>query len=262
MGITSGLRQQICVLPEAKSNLWQNPPGPSRKQTHSFCSARQLPSTCACSSKLPSSGHFGCKWRSCTIWAFVVVCCLRSVSGQSRNTALCTEMWSGTAAFGHSTPSPPTLLLSAHQSWCLEKLVREVDVLLEKSAWGTACRGLLGKCEYVLAAHTAFVHIMEQALQPSANAQHTSDPAFKAALRTLDVRMVLGAAVIDTEISRSRATANSTHVKQAGGPGSLETDIVGQVLRSAPENPLTFSDLSKRMAQFRRHRSDSVDKSD
>ena len=84
-------------------------------------------------------------------------------------------------------------------------------VLLDKDKWGTATKGLLGNSEYVVASMAGFNHIMECALGQQ-EAQEVSGCSWKAAMRFLDLRMVLADAIV-TLHQKCQCVVESFHLR-------------------------------------------------
>ena len=137
-------------------------------------------------------------------------------------------------------------------------LLRLKKSWIHDAAWGSVMKGVLGKTEYVVCAQSALCQIMETALlsvpDSECAASMLSDCALKASLRFLDMRMALGAAVLDTEVRALRAPSAPRAGFDAtpGGPAPHpDADTVGRILRAVPADPITYSDLSNHLAHYR-----------
>eukprot|EP00435_Cladocopium_sp_Y103_P034170 s309_g8.t1 len=169
--------------------------------------------------------------------------------GSSRaplRTDLCQRLWEGTADFGHHIAKPPNLICRRYLSGWLESLVHELDVLLDIGGWGTATKAVLGKVETVVAAYAGLNHVMARSLEPACGCE-VSACSFKAAIRFFDLRMALGTSVIDAEATDSAAPAPSSDPALPS-----QEDLLGRILRSCPEDPITYTDMSKHLVRFRK----------
>ena len=177
------------------------------------------------------------------------------LSRSQLRTDILQRAWTHAAdVYGHSVTTLPRLCFSHLQGVALEGLVREVEVLVDTGGWGTASKGLLGKVEYIVASTAAFNHILESSLSSSSDSPPVvvSDCSIKAAMRFLDLRMLLGATVIDAEAAATPLPSKSETAHQTSEHADPDLATIGRVLRACPEDPLTFTDMSKHMVQFRK----------
>ena len=183
------------------------------------------------------------------------------------NSTLCADLWRGAAercGHGRASDSLEDLLFAPGQDLWLEDLLHATDVLLDEGGWGSCARGLLGKCEHVVGTHAALNHMMEVAYT-GRDASETSDCAVKAAIRFFDLRMALGAAVIDAEVA---CQVNATPAPKRPMDQNLtaahpEANSIGKVLRAVPQDPITYrvicrhtwrnSDRIKRVRRAKRY---------
>ena len=132
----------------------------------------------------------------------------------------------------------------------MEDLFLAMEPLMAGQEWGTAVRGLLGKFEYVVAAQAAFIQMQENAFSRVTSA-YISDNALKCALRFLDLRMALGACVVDAEAEQAPARSACVARHSSDSQAHASADTVGRMLRCVLEEPITFSSLSCHMTHLR-----------
>ena len=89
---------------------------------------------------------------------------------------------------------------------------------------------------------------MARSMDPACGCE-ISECSFKAAMRFFDLRMALGTSVIDAEaMAENTAPAPAGDAAQPGLPS--QDDLLGRILRACPEDPLTYTDMSKHLVPF------------
>ena len=102
----------------------------------------------------------------------------------------------------------------------------------------------------VVAANAGLNHIMARSLESACGCE-ISECSFKAAMRFFDLRMALGTSVIDAEaMAENTAPAPAGDAAQPSLPS--QDDLLGRILRACPEDPLTYTDMSKHLVRFRK----------
>ena len=153
--------------------------------------------------------------------------------------------------YGHACGEAPPLALNPSQEAEVSNLYYEIGELSAETGWGTASVAALGKLEYHVGMMSQLTHLLEQNLRPDGPAPDISDNALKCAFRFFDRRLLHGCAVIDRACA-SRAdeekNASSSRVPQR----HAEADSVGRVLRQCIADPISVTEMGRRLACLRK----------
>ena len=163
------------------------------------------------------------------------------------------KFWSGTcAAVGHDQRNISPMLLSPSQEQAFTELYFEVGELCSENGWGSAAMSALGKLEYHVGMMAQLTQLLEHAFQSDPSEQPTavSDNALKCALRFFDCRLLHGCAVID--YCSADATTSKKRKPAVPPAHHADADTAGRVLRHCTADPITMTEMSRRLAYLRK----------
>ena len=148
---------------------------------------------------------------------------------------------------GHHLAQAPIARFSLAQEAAMETLYGELASRWQGEDWGSAGQAALGKFEYHVGMMSQLLHCMS--CQPG-DIEAMSDCAFKCACRFFDQRLIFGCAVVDYTCERSDSDIAAK--KRPAAASHPLADSVGRVLRHCTAEPITMTEMSRRLAHLRK----------
>ena len=155
------------------------------------------------------------------------------------------------STYGHDHSEPERMFLGREEEEAVNTLYYELGELCSEPGWGGASLSAMGKLEYHIGMMSQLMHILEQGLCQQGLAGGISSNAVKCAFRFFDRRLLHGCSVVDYASSTNADAARKRNraPQQSRHPAA---DTAGRVLRQCTSDPITMTEMSRRIACLRR----------